>query len=58
MESSTVVVVVVSRTVGEGNATAPDVVRGVSEDDVVDSGAEFDVQAAATRATATMMPNR
>lgn len=59
MESSTVVVVVVvSTTVGEGNVTAPDVVRGVSEDEVVDSGAELDVQAAAIRATATMMPNR
>ena len=52
------VVVVVSATVGAGSVTEADVVRGVSEDVVVDSGAEVDVQAAATRATATRMPNR
>ena len=57
MESGRVVVVV-STTAGWGSVTVADVVRGVSEDDVVDSGAAFDVQAAAISATATRMPNR
>ena len=52
------VVVVVSTTAGWGSVAVADVVRGVSEDDVVDSGAELDVQAAARNATATRMPNR
>jgi hypothetical protein len=53
------VVVVVSTTVGATEAIVTDVVSGVRDDDVVDSGAELDVHATAKRATATMrMPVR
>jgi hypothetical protein len=52
-ESGCVVVVVVSATVEAVDATVEDTVSGVSEDDVVDSGVELDVQAAATRVITT-----
>jgi hypothetical protein len=52
-EESGCVVVVVSATVEAVDATVGDTVSGVSEDDVVDSGVELDVQAAATRAITT-----
>ena len=57
MESGCVVVVV-STMVGDVAVIVADVVRGVSEDEVVDSGAESEVHAAAMRATAMRMPVR